>query len=424
MKAYEIKKMINDGALARHSDIYKNEALAKERILRAIDSFEEHFGKERDIMILSVPGRSELLGNHTDHNGGTVLAGAIDKDIIAIVARDDGGRVSLLSEGYPLDTVDLSLTDNPDAFENYTSAALIAGVINGFSLRGYKTGGFVAYTTSDVLKGSGISSSAAYEVMIGNILSHLYNNGEVANTELAKIAQYAENVFFGKPSGLMDQMAAAVGGFVYIDFSDNKNPKVVPITLDLSSYGYELCIVNTGGNHADLNEDYASVPSEMREVARLLSREVLCGVDECELIKNAGQIRSTLGDRAFLRAIHFVRECKRVESGAMALSRGDIDEFFRSVLASGHSSFEYLQNVYTNKNVAEQGLSLALCLTSGFNPSGLGAYRVHGGGFAGTIQAYIKKEYIKEYTSLMESVFGIGAVMCLSIRPRGAVRIL
>ena len=260
--------------------------------------------------------------------------------------------------------------------------------------------------------------------MIGNIFSHLYNNGEVENTELAKIAQYAENVYFGKPSGLMDQMASAVGGFVYIDFSVKEIPRVCPIALDLSEYGYELCIVNTGGNHADLNEDYASVPQEMLSVARALGRDVLSGVKECELIENGAKIRCELGDRALMRAIHFVRECERVERGAEALRRGDIDAFFTEVSASGHSSFEYLQNVYTNKNVTEQGLSLALCLTAGFKPEAVGAYRVHGGGFAGTIQAYIRQEYVDEYRRLIEGVFGEGAVMCLKIRPRGAVRIL
>lgn len=416
--------MLLDGALNRHSDIYNNEQATRDRYIKAVTTFEEHFGTERDVMLLSVPGRSELLGNHTDHNNGAVLAGAIDRDIIAVVARDEENAVTLLSEGYPIDIVDLSLMNNPDAFQNYTSGALIAGVTNGFSLRGYKTGGFVAYTTSDVLKGSGISSSAAYEVMIGNILNHLYNDGEVENTELAKIAQYAENVFFGKPSGLMDQMACAVGGFVYIDFSEKQNPRVCPISLDLSEYGYELCIVNTGGNHADLNDDYASVPREMLAVARALGRDVLAGTCEGELIENSAKIRESLGDRAFLRAIHFVRECARVESGAEALRCGDIDAFFSEVLASGHSSFEYLQNVYTNKNVEEQGLSLALCLTAGLNPSYVGAYRVHGGGFAGTIQAYIKSECVAEYKALIEGVFGVGALMCLKIRPRGAVRIL
>ncbi len=424
MKTRDIKRMLADGALVRHSDIYSDEKATRERYLKAITAFEERFGAERDVMLLSVPGRSELLGNHTDHNSGVVLAGAIDRDIIAVVAREEGNAVALLSEGYPMDVVDLSEMSNPDVFPNYTSGALIAGVANGFSLRGYKTGGFVAYTTSDVLKGSGISSSAAYEVMIGNIFNHLYNNGEVANTELARIAQYAENVFFGKPSGLMDQMACAVGGFVYIDFADNKNPRVCPISLDLSEYGYELCIVNTGGNHADLNDDYASVPREMLAVARALGRDVLAGVSEGELIENSAKIREDLGDRAFLRAMHFVRECARVEVGAEALGRGDIDAFFSEVMASGHSSFEYLQNVYTNKNVEEQGLSLALCLTAGFNPVGVGAYRVHGGGFAGTIQAYIRSEYVAEYKALIERVFGEGSLMRLKIRPRGAVRII
>ncbi len=424
MKITEARELIKGGALCRQRDLYKDIEATSARFLSAIDAFENQFGQDDDIMLLSVPGRSELLGNHTDHNGGSVIAGAIDRDIIAVVARRADMRATLLSEGYPIDTVDLSLSDNPDNFKNYSSASLIAGVTHGFALSGYKTGGFVAYTTSDVLKGSGISSSAAYEVMIGNIINHLYNNGEVENTEIAKISQYAENVFFGKPSGLMDQMACAVGGFVHIDFADNKNPVVEPISFDLSAKGYELCIVNTGGNHADLNDDYASVPREMRAVASVLGREILSGITEGEIIASAADIRAAAGDRALLRAIHFVRECERVERGAVALRNGDMDEYYRIVLASGHSSFEYLQNVYTNKNVGEQGLSVALAITEGFDRRAVGAYRVHGGGFAGTIQAYVKSEYAEEYSRYMEGVFGKGAVMRLRVRPRGAVRIL
>ena len=290
-------------------------------------------------------------------------------------------------------------------------------------MNGCSVGGFDCYATSDVLRGSGISSSAAFEVMIGNVFNHLYNEGKVSNVEIAKIAQFAENEYFGKPCGLMDQMACAVGGFVYMDFEDPKSPYIEPISFSLSDAGYYLCIVNTGGNHADLNEDYASVPLEMKKVAAILGREVLRGASEEDILVKAKDIRSTVGDRALMRAVHFLRENKRVELAKAALIEKNTVEFFREVIASGKSSFEFLQNVYTTKNVSEQGLSLALLLTEGFLEGKDGAYRVHGGGFAGTIQAYVKKEWVEEYTALMESVFGEGAVMRLGIRPLGACRL-
>lgn len=423
MNAKELKNHIENGALGAYASIYSDPEAQKVRYLAAIDKFVSLFGDEREIFVLSVPGRSELLGNHTDHNAGKVLAGAIDRDIIAVASPCTDSKVTLVSEGYPKDTVDLSLASDPDNFENYTSASLIAGVANGLSQRGYKVGGFDAYTTSDVLKGSGISSSAAYEVMIGNIFNHLYNGGVIENTEIAKISQYAENVFFGKPSGLMDQIACAVGGFVYIDFENAQAPVIEPISFSLSDHGYELCIVNTGGNHADLNEDYASVPSEMKATAAVFGRKQLRGLTEDDIIAEAGKIRAELGDRALMRAIHFVRENDRVEKGKDSLLRGDMTAFFDAVSASGTSSFKYLQNVYTVKNVGEQGLSLALLLTDGMAEGAVGASRVHGGGFAGTIQAYVRRESVDGYVRLMDSVFGEGSVMRLNIRPLGAIKV-
>ena len=419
MRIEELRKKIADYDF---SALYKNAGEARGRYLVALSEYESLFG-DGDVMLLSVPGRSELLGNHTDHNGGKVLAGAIDKDVIAVVSKTDDGVMTLKSEGYPTESIATADISYKDKFENFTSASLIAGVADGIVKLGGNIGGYRAYITSDVPKGSGISSSAAYEVMIGNILNHLYNGGEIANTEIAKISQYAENVYFGKPSGLMDQMACAVGGFVYIDFADKKNPIIKPIGFSLDKAGYELCIVNTGGNHADLNDDYASVPAEMRAVAATLGKEILSGIPEDEIIANACKIRESCGDRALLRAIHFVRENERVESGAAALNAEDIDAFFREVIASGRSSFEYLQNVYTNKNVTEQGLSLALALTEGMSNS-VGAFRVHGGGFAGTIQAYVKRDAVDEYVRLMDGVFAKGSVMRLTVRPVGAIRVI
>ena len=427
MKSKNLRLIINEMSEETKkilSSVYSSPEAQKERIIDAIDAFEELFGEDREVYLLSVPGRSEILGNHTDHNRGKVLAGAIDKDIIAVVSKNGTDKVNLKSEGYEKDCVDLSLVKDKNAYPKYSSSSLVLGIAAGFMNSGYTACGFDGYATSDVLRGSGISSSAAFEVMIGNIFNHLFNDGKVPNTEIAKISQYAENEYFGKPCGLMDQMACAVGGFVYMDFVDSKSPEIEPIEFSLADAGYALCIVNTGGNHADLNEDYASVPMEMKRVAAILGKEVLREVTEAEVVAKMADLRAVAGDRALLRAVHFIRENKRVESAKAALINKDINSFFENVTASGKSSFEFLQNVYTTKNVKEQGLSLALLLTEGFFLEGNeGATRVHGGGFAGTIQAYVKKESADAYTSLMETVFGKGSVMRLNVRPLGACRL-
>ena len=423
MKAQELIKKIKDGALDAYAHLYLDLEDQKARYIAAIESFVSIYGDERDVYLYSVPGRSEVQGNHTDHNHGCVLAAAIDRDIIAVVSPSENGVIRLKSEGYDEDVVTLADCGDTAAFADFSSASLIAGTVNAFSERGYKIGGFDAYTVNRVLKGSGLSSSAAFEVMIGNILNHLYNSGEIANEELAKIAQYAENVYFGKPCGLMDQMACAVGGFVFIDFADPQNPVIEPIHFSLSDEGFVLCIVNTGGNHADLNADYASVPAEMKSVAAYFGKDALRTVTEAQVVANAPVLRRTVGDRAILRALHFIRENARVEKTAACLKAGDVDGFLKSVIASGDSSFKYLQNVYTTKNVAEQGLSLALAVAEGAL-SGKGcAWRVHGGGFAGTTQAFVLREYAEEYALLMDGVFGEGACMMLSVRPEGAVEI-
>ncbi len=423
MKAQELKKKLKEGGLSAYANIFRDIPSQTERIIKAVDSFSSIYGADRDIMLFSVPGRSEISGNHTDHNRGCVLAGAIDRDIIAVAAKNTDGVIHLTSEGYPTDEVKLEATVSPDNFKNYTSAALIAGTVNAFAERGYTVGGFDAYLTSEVLKGSGISSSAAYEVMIGNILSHLYSDGAVTAVELAKCAKYAENVFFGKPSGLMDQMACAVGGFVYIDFENDAEPIIEPIDFSLTDAGYSICIVNTGGNHADLNDDYASVPAEMKAVAKLLGRETLRGLTEQDITKNLSNIRRLVGDRAVLRSFHFLRENKRVEKIKKALMSGDVASFLHFVSESGRSSFEYLQNVYTVANVKEQGLSLALALTEGCLEGKSAVCRVHGGGFAGTIQVFLKNEDVEEYIKYMSALFGEGSAEAFKIRPVGAARL-
>ena len=423
MKPIELIKFLNEGALEKYSSLYADINATKERFITAINEFVATYGSDRDISIFSVPGRSEIIGNHTDHNCGEVMAGAINRDIIAIAAKNDDGVIRFRSEGYSEDRIKLSDVPSPDNFKKFTSRALVAGMAQAFSNAGHKIGGYDAYSCTEVLKGSGLSSSAAFEVMVGNILNHLYNGGAIDNQEIAKYAQYSENVYFGKPCGLMDQMACAVGGFVYIDFENNFSPVVESVDFSLSGAGYSLCIVNTGGNHANLNADYASVPTEMKAVAESFGQPVIRGLSEADIIKKAPELREKVGDRAILRAIHFVRENARVKVARDALKSGELDRFFATILESGRSSFEYLQNVYTTINVREQGLSLALAITDGYL-SGKGcAFRVHGGGFAGTIQAFVKNEYLDGYVALMNSVFGEGAAMPLNIRPVGAAKL-
>ncbi|MBQ8524594.1 MAG: galactokinase [Clostridia bacterium] len=395
----------------------------RERYINAADSFASIYGDSDSIRLFSVGGRSEISGNHTDHNFGRVIAASVNLDILAFAVPTDDGEVRIKSEGFPEDIVAAGKCEAPDPKLYYTSASIIAGMQKAFLNAGYKIGGFKAYTTSNVLKGSGISSSAAFEVMVGNILNHLYNDGKVSNVEIAKMAQFAENEYFGKPCGLMDQTACAVGGFITIDFEDPTNLKIESIGFDLTEAGYSLCIVNTGGNHADLNEDYASVPAEMKSVAKLLGRNVLRGATVEELLSKVGEIREKCGDRALLRALHFINENERVEDQVEALKAGDIDAFFLGVTGSGNSSFKYLQNVYTTKNVSEQGLSLALCVTENFLKGKRAVCRVHGGGFAGTIQAFIPVGDTEEYKALMDSVFGAGACHVLSVRRAGAVEL-
>ena len=422
MKATEWKKALASGALAT-LDLYSDPEAAAARYVSAIDRFEEKYGEGRDLLLFSVPGRTEVQGNHTDHQHGRVLAAAIDRDLIAVVAKSEEATVRITSEGYPEDVVPLALSKCPEEVPNYSSLALIAGTLGGFEQRGFSVGGFDAYTQSLVLKGSGISSSAAFEVMVGNILNHLFNGGSVSNEEIAKIAQFAENAYFGKPCGLMDQMACAVGGFVYIDFKDPTAPVIRPIDFSLSERGYVLCIVNTGGNHADLNEDYASVPAEMRKVASYFGKPVLRDVTAAQIVENLPILRRVVGDRACLRALHFVEENERVEKTARKLAEGDISAFLDSVIASGNSSFRYLQNVYTVKNVEEQGLSVALALSEMALSGKDCAWRVHGGGFAGTVQAFVKEEEAEGYRALMDSVFGEGACMMLRVRKEGAIAV-
>ena len=420
------KEFISSGALnEKLGYIYGQAAVPAQaqRYLNAIDEFQKIYG-DGEITLYSVAGRSEISGNHTDHNHGCVVAASIDLDIIAVARKRDDGVICVKSEGFPADTVDTAIYTSAIESKFGTSESIIAGMCAGFKKNGHAIGGFDAYTTSNVLKGSGLSSSAAFEDMIGNILSHMYNDGGVDNVEIAKLAQYAENVFFGKPCGLMDQVACAVGGIVAIDFEDPTSPVINKLDFDLSAHGYNLCIVNTGGNHADLTDDYASVPAEMKSVAAYFGKKVLRQVEMNELVAAIPALREKVGDRAILRALHFINENARVKSQTAALKAGDLDGFLSGVIASGRSSFCYLQNVYTSKNLSEQGLSLALCLAEGYLSDKRAAWRVHGGGFAGTIQSFVPAEAVEGYRTLMDSVFGEGKCIVLRVRPVGAVKVL
>ncbi len=426
MKTAELKQALAGTTLdSRFCEIYGSAALEmqKARYLHAVEEFEKLYGADREAALYSVAGRSELSGNHTDHNHGCVIAASIDLDIIAVASPSAGSVIRVKSEGFPEDVVDFGVYNAPNPARYEKSDSLIAGMVAGFRKEGLAVGGFDAYTTSNVLKGSGISSSAAFEDMIGNILNYVYNDGKVSNVEIAKLAQYAENRFFGKPCGLMDQMACAVGGIIAIDFRDPSAPVIEQTDFDLSAAGYNLCIVNTGGNHADLTGDYASVPAEMKSVAAYFSKEVLRDTDENAVLAAIPALREKVGDRAILRALHFFAENRRVAAQKAALKAGDLDTFLANVIASGRSSFCYLQNVYTTKNVSEQGLSLALCLAERVLSGKRAAWRVHGGGFAGTIQAFVPTEDVAEFRAVMDAAFGEGRCMVLRVRPEGALRV-
>ena len=409
--------------LERLSEVYGNaEATFQQvRYSKLAERFENDFSENADIRFFSAPGRTEVGGNHTDHNNGKVLAAAINLDAVAAVSKRDDSIICVNSEGYPsisIDTKDLSVKND----EAGKSTALIRGICARFKQLGYKYGGFNASVTSRVLSGSGLSSSAAYEVLIGTILNYLYNDGKISAVEIAQISQYAENVFFKKPCGLMDQTACSVGGFVQIDFKDTENPVINKVDFDIAKHGYNLCIVDTGGDHADLTDDYAAIRLEMNSVAEYFSKSVLRQVPEKDVFEQIGEIRKKTGDRAVERAIHFYNENKRVERLANALANEDFESFKATIIESGKSSYMYNQNCYTLSNPNSQPVALALCLTEELL-KGNGAYRVHGGGFAGTIQAFVPVEETENYVSSIKKVFGENSCYILKVRSHGGCEI-
>ena len=401
----------------RLKEIYVDEGMLpyqRERFQSAIRKFEELYGAG-EAEVYSAPGRSEVGGNHTDHQHGEVLAASINLDAIAVVRKTQEPVIELLSEGYEKISVDLSELEKRDEEEG---TSIIRGMAYGLKQNGHAIGGFQAYVTSDVLNGAGMSSSAAFETLIGTVISGLYNNMEISQVEIAQVAQYAENVFFGKPCGLMDQMACSVGGLIHIDFADPKNPIVEKVEVDFGAYRHSLCITDTKGSHADLTDDYAQIPQEMKKVALFFGKEFLREVDEKEFYKNIATLQKECGDRAVLRSLHFFEEEKRVEKEVNALKSGDFKEFLQTVKASGNSSFNYLQNVYTNKDVQNQGVSIGLAVSESILGNH-GVSRVHGGGFAGTIQAFVEDSFVENYREMLDSVFGEGSCHVLKVRPFG-----
>lgn len=405
-------------------DIYAEESAKESQTARYIDAIENFISLygDLDVEVYSAPGRSEVGGNHTDHQFGKVLATSVNIDSIAVVTKTNGKRVEMKSVGYPKLIVNLdSLEINKREYG--TSVGLIRGVAAGLYKRGYKIGGFKGFATSQVLSGSGLSSSAAYEILIGNILTGLYNGKTGDSVMLAQIGQEAENQFFGKPSGLMDQMACSVGGLIHIDFADPKNPIVSKVNVDFGSFGQSLCIVDTKGSHADLTGDYAEVPQEMRAVSEFFGKHVLREVSESEFYAKLPEIRKVAGDRGVLRSIHIFNDNKRVDAEKAALESNDYDTFKKLILESGNSSYKYLQNVYSNHKLQEQSVAIGLAMTEQI----LGdkaVCRVHGGGFAGTIQAFVPHELVETYKAGIEAVFGEGACHVLQIRKYGGLKVL
>lgn len=391
------------------------------RMADAEKGFADTFGKEAE-RFFSAPGRTEIGGNHTDHQHGCVLAAAVDLDIFGAAAKNDSRIIRIFSEGYDMEEISLDDLEVKKEEIN-TTASLIRGVASKITQMGYTLGGLDMYTVSNVLKGSGISSSAAYEVLVGTVINALYCENKLTPVEIAQIGQYAENVYFGKMSGLMDQTASSVGGVVAIDFRDNANPVVRKLDFDFTKAGYALCIIDSGADHADLSDEYSAIPMEMRQVAAHFGKEVLREVALADFLTDMAAVREKAGDRATLRAYHFLKDNQRAIDEAAALEAGDFDKFLSLVKESGYSSFMYLQNVYVSGSVQHQEVAYALAACEAAL-AGKGAYRVHGGGFAGTIQAFVPQEMLAGFVEQMENAVGKGRCHVLSIRPAGGTELM
>ena len=391
----------------------------RRRAVAVLDGFQRTFGAqaELDVTLCSAPGRTEICGNHTDHQYGRVLAAAVNLDFLACAAPNGTHTIRFQSEGWPMVEVELDTLD-PREEERESTAALVRGMATQAAQRGYPVAGFDAYAISDVLPGSGLSSSAACEVLLGVIENHLFCRDELTPVMIAQMGQKAENLYFGKQSGLMDQTASSVGGAVAIDFADPSVPKVRSIAVDLNALGYALCIIDSGASHAALTGEYDSIPKEMRAVAAFFGKQVLREVEETQVLGNLSQLRAAVGDRAVLRALHFFADDRRVEQEAGALERRDMDAFLALVRESGRSSWELLQNITPTGAMEEQAMAVALTVVERAL-NGRCACRVHGGGFAGTIQAFVPLQHLAEFQEQVESRLGMGCCHVLSIRPVG-----
>ncbi len=413
-------------AAEKLSVLYGNQpqrlAAMQARWLNLVRSFSVRFpAGGADVMLISTPGRTEVGGNHTDHNAGRVLAAAVDLDLIAAAERTGDGIVTVYSEGYPAVRIDTRSLE-PEEEERLSTAALIRGICARMQELGWKIGGFNAVLTSDVPKGSGLSSSAAFEVEIASILNHLYNDGKLEPLQNALISQYAENNYFGKPCGLMDQTTCAVGGFVTIDFKDAHNPLVHKVGYDFSSSGYSLVIVEAGGDHADLTDEYSAVTGEMKSVAHALGGRVLRDASLEQMMAALPELHHKVNDRALLRAFHFYADNRRVGEQVQALEAGQFRRFLDLVNESGRSSWMLLQNCYSTNRPTHQGIPLALAVTAQLLGE-RGACRVHGGGFAGTIQAFVPTDMLEGYVVQMEAIFGQGTCYPVMVRTAGSVKL-
>lgn len=420
-KLSAVRRALESGELDKAMTrlLYGDLSAARHRVGELLDGFQHSFGADDDtqVALCSAPGRTEICGNHTDHQHGRVLAGAVDLDFLACAALNGTDTIRFQSQGWPMVEAKLD-TLEPKEEERESTAALVRGMAAQIAERGYSGAGFDVYAMSDVLPGSGLSSSAACEVLLGVITNHLFCGDELTPVTIAQMGQRAENVFFGKPSGLMDQTASSVGGAVAIDFADPAAPVVRALQVDLTALGYALCIIDSGASHADLTDEYAAVPQEMGAVAAYFGKSVLREVDEREIFRNLPALRQTVGDRAVLRALHFFDDDRRVELEADALAAGDMDTFLKLVNQSGRSSWELLQDITPAGAVKEQAMAVALAVAERAL-NGCGACRVHGGGFAGTIQAFVPLNQLSEFQTAVESALGAGSCHVLGIRPVG-----
>ena len=419
MNSHRLRKILQE--------FYDNELFEYQydRYTRLVEKFNRQFEPKDDLLFFSSPGRIEISGNHTDHNNGKVLAAAINLDTIGVVQKNNDNRITVYSDGYEQAFCIESLDNlQPKENERGSTTALIRGIAAQFKKLGYNIGGFDCTVHSDVMVGSGLSSSASFELLIATIFNHLFNSGSINSVELAGISRHSENIYFGKPCGLMDQMAIAIGGIVGIDFKEPENPVVQKVEFDLDSTEYSIVIVDSGETHVDLTDDYSAIPNEMKNVAEYFNKRSLIELSEQDLLINLPQLRESFGDRSVLRAIHFFEENTRVEKQIDALAHNNFQEFINSVNDSGVSSSKYLQNIYSLQNHREQGANIMLALTELFlKVNGPGAARIHGGGFGGTILVFLKKAVINKYKEYLLNVFGQERVKLLKIRKHGSMYI-